>query len=95
MSNGYGCDSCNRSMSESAYIENLGICSECFDRFLKCQIDLVRLEKLGDSKAMSLKTSDKKPCDYCEYKNNPEICKSGYGCRQQAWDLMNEDKDER
>ena len=39
--------------------------------------------------------SDKKPCDYCEYKNNPEICKSGYGCRQQAWDLMNEDKDEQ
>jgi len=40
-------------------------------------------------------TDDKKPCDYCEYKNNPEICKSGYGCRQQAWDLMNEDKDEQ
>ena len=38
--------------------------------------------------------SDKKPCDYCEYKNNPEICKSGYGCRQKAWDLMNEDEED-
>lgn len=58
MINGYSCDSCKCSMSESAYIENLGICSECFDRFLKDQIELVRLEKLGASKAMRLKMND-------------------------------------
>ena len=64
MSNGYRCDSCNCSMSEPAYIENLAICSECFDRFLKDKTELVRLEKLGVShgwrqKAWDLMNEDK------------------------------------
>ena len=44
---------------------------------------------------MRLKMSDKNHVIIVNTKNNPEICKSGYGCRQQAWDLINEDKDEQ
>ena len=55
MSDGCKCDLCKCSMSESAYIENLGICSECFDRFLKDQTELVRLEKLGGFKGYEVK----------------------------------------
>lgn len=44
---GYRCETCNCSMSESAYIENQGMCSKCFDGFLKDQIEFAKLERAG------------------------------------------------
>lgn len=41
--------------------------------------------------------SKEKPtvCDFCDYKNNKEICESGRGCNMTAYALWLESKEEK
>ena len=45
MRESYSCELCKASMSESSFIENQGMCSDCFEKFLEEQKELADIER--------------------------------------------------
>lgn len=59
------CQICNKAISDFEYQSLNGECEECQELSEQQWYDYQFKNSDG------VKMSDKKPCDYCEYKNNP------------------------